>query len=155
MLIVSCIFSILLLMLWKIFTIIILNYLLESLLISPLFIWSFEFLPCFFGCALFLSILFFLTYSIWSLLSQTLRFYLFFLLSFFFLLSVGKVASVVCVDFLLRWLEPCCSGGGEFCFLVFVFTDGQSCVRWHILECLWESCLLMLVFLLLSCLLFV
>ena len=52
-LIVSCIFYILLLRLWNIFTVIILNYFSGSLLISSLFIWSCEFLPCFFICPIF------------------------------------------------------------------------------------------------------
>lgn len=63
--IVSCIFYILFLRLWNFFTVIILNYFSGSFLISSLFIWSCEFLPCFFICPIFLCLfLFFLTYCI-------------------------------------------------------------------------------------------
>ena len=67
-LIVSCIFYILFLRLWNFFTVIILNYFSGSFLISSLFIWSCEFLPCFFICPIFLCLFLFvcfnLTYSI-------------------------------------------------------------------------------------------
>ena len=58
-LIVSCIFYILFLRLWNFFTVIILNYFSGSFLISSLFIWSCEFLPCFFICPIFLCLSFF------------------------------------------------------------------------------------------------
>ena len=63
---------------------------------------------------------------------------------------------MVCVDFLLG---VTCSyilvEGGKVFFSSFFFSsDGQGCVRWRILECLWDSCLLMIafVFCLASCL---
>ena len=58
-LIVSCIFYILFLRLWNFFTVIILNYFSSSFLISSLFIWSCEFLPCFFICPIFLCLFLF------------------------------------------------------------------------------------------------
>ena len=57
LLVFSCIFSVLFSSLWNIFTIIILNSLSCRLLISSLFIWSYEFLS--FICAVFLCLLFF------------------------------------------------------------------------------------------------
>ena len=121
-LIVSCIFYILLLRLWNIFTVIIMNYFSGSFLISSLFIWSCEFLPCFFICPIFLCLFFFffsLTYSIWSLLSQTLGTYPFFLLVF--ALS-GKGCFSGCVDFLLgvTWASVVVEEV-SFVFLFFVF----------------------------------
>ena len=57
----SCIFSILFSSLQSIFTIIILNSLLGRVFISSSFIWFFEFLPCSFICAVFLSFHLFLS----------------------------------------------------------------------------------------------
>ena len=68
---VSCIFPILFSSLQSIFTIIILNSLSGRLFISSSFIWSCEFLPCSFICAVFLClciIFFFLNCSTWGLL---------------------------------------------------------------------------------------
>ena len=63
-LIASCIFYILFLRLWNIFTVIILNYFSGSLLISSFFIWPCEFLLCFFICPIFLCLYLFI-YSIY------------------------------------------------------------------------------------------
>ena len=50
---------------------------------------------------------------------------------------------MVCVDCLLGVTCACVLvGGSEF---LFFSSDGQDCVRWYIFECLWDSCLLMIV----------
>ena len=68
-----------------------------------------------------------------------------------FLPSVGKFGPVVCVSFVLGMNCACVLvGGGEVLF--FFPSNGEGCVRWYILECLWESSVLMTGFVILSCL---
>ena len=147
----SCIFYILFLRLWNFFTVIILNYFSGSFLISSLFIWSCEFLPCFFICPIFLCLpFFFLTYCIWSLFFPDLRDIS--LLPLVFALGGKGCFSGLCWFLVRGDMTLHCSGGGEFCFLFFFsFPEGHGCVRWYILECLSESCLLMIVIVFLSC----
>jgi len=134
-LIISCIFYILFLRLWKLFTVIILNYFSGSFLIASLFIWSCEFLPCFFICPIFLCLfLFFLTYCIWSLLFPDLRDVS--LLPLVFAVGGKGCFSGLCWFLVRGDMTLRCSGGGEFCFLffLFLFPEGHGCVRWYILE---------------------
>ena len=98
---------------WSTFTITILNSLSGRLFISSSFIWSCEFLPHSFICALFLCLLiiFFLTRSTWGLLFPD--FMVVFLLPFGFCLVEGNVDWVICVDFLLRVTCFCLLVGGN------------------------------------------
>ena len=80
-LIVSCIFSVLFSSLWSIFTTIILNSLSSRLFISSSFIWSCEFLPYSFICAVFICLFIFSKLAPIELsFSQTLGLHSFFLL---------------------------------------------------------------------------
>ena len=64
--------------------------------------------------------------------------YPFFLLAF--ALS-GKGCFRGLCSFLVKGdLSLCCSGGSELFYLFIFFPDGEGCVRWYNLECLWESC---------------
>ena len=65
MLNVSCIFSILLLILWILFTVIILNSFSHRLPISSSFIWSYSFLPCSFILNIFF-LLFLSIFDVWD-----------------------------------------------------------------------------------------
>ena len=124
-LIVSCIFYILFLRLWNFFTVIILNYFSGSFLISSLFIWSCEFLPCFFICPIFLCLfLFFLTYCIWSLFFPDLRDIS--LLPLVFALGGKGCFSGLCWFLVRGDMTLHCSGGGEFCFLFFFFFSRRT-----------------------------
>ena len=150
---VSCIFSILFSRLLNIFTIIILNCFSGGLLLSSSYFWSW-FLPCSFICAVFLCLFFSFpqTYSIWGLLFPGFR--VVFLLPFGFLPLEKKLGSLVCVDFLLR--VSCAYillGGDEVIFFFSFSSDGQGCVRLYIWS-LWDSHLLVIVFVFLSSLLF-
>ena len=124
-LIVSCIFYILLLRLWNIFTVIILNYFSGSLLISSLFIWSCEFLPCFFICPIFLCLylfiylcIYFLTCSIWSLLFPDFRDVS--LLLFGFCSQWERLFHGLCWFLVRGDLSLYCSGGSEL-FYLFIY----------------------------------
>ena len=109
-LIVSCIFSVLFSSLWSIFTTIILNSLSSRLFISSSFIWSCEFLPYSFICAVFICLFIFSKLAPIELsFSQTLGLHSFFLL---LLPLEGKVSWVVCVDFLLGVISACVLEGG-------------------------------------------
>ena len=128
-LIVSCIFYILFLRLWNFFTVIILNYFSGSFLISSLFIWSCEFLPCFFICPIFLCLpFFFLTYCIWSLLFPDLRDIS--LLPLVFALGGKGCFSGLCWFLVRGDMTLHCSGGGEFCFLFFFFLFQKDMAVW-------------------------
>ena len=63
---------------------------------------------------------------------------------------MGEVGPVVCVDFMLG--GTCAyilTGEGE------IFASyGQDCVRWYVFGYLWKACLMMVMFVFLSCLLF-
>ena len=100
-LIASWIFSILFSRLWNIFIVIILNCFPGSFPISSLFTWSCVFLVCYFICAILLCLFsFFLNIVFGISFSQSLRLKSIF---FWFLLLVGRVDPVVCVDFYWVW----------------------------------------------------
>ena len=40
--------------------------------------------------------------------------------------------------------DLCLCSGGTRCFVFFFASDQQGCVRWYVLECLWEACLLVI-----------
>ena len=149
-LIVSCIFYILFVRLWNIITIIILNYFSGSLLISSLFIWSCEFLPCVFICPIFLCLFFFffLTYFIWSLLSQILGMYPFFLLVF--ALSGKGCFSGLCW-FLIGVTWACIVVEEVSCFTVFIFFLMEKAVWGSIIWSVCGNLVADIVFVLLSC----
>ena len=90
----------------------------------------------------------FLTCSVWGLHFTGFR--AIFFSTFWFLPSVGKFNPVVCEGFLLGVTCACILVGQIF----IIPSAGQSYVRWYVLECLWESCLLIIEFVFLSCLLF-
>ena len=124
-------------------TTIILNSFSVSLIISSLFIWTCVFLTCSFICAVFLSSNFppYLTLYEFSF-SKALGLYSFFVLVFAFgwkgFLSLGWLLSTgSCACVLVR-------RGFFFLFFVFFFFDGWGYLRWYVLECLWDSCLLMI-----------
>ena len=111
-LIFSCIFSILFSSLQGSFTIIILNSLSGKLLICSLFIWSCEFLPCSFMCAVFLC-LFIFPPNFLHLRSPFPRLWGCIPSSFWFLPLKGKVGWVLCVYFLLRVTSTWILVGGD------------------------------------------
>ena len=154
-LIVSCIFYILFLRLWNIFSVIILNYFSGSFLISSLFIWSCEFLPCFLICPIFLCLFFFLFFFFYLTpfevsFSQTLGLYPFFLLVFAF--SRKGCFSGLCWFLARSDLSLCCSGGSElFYYFLSLFFLMEKAVWGSII---WSVCVnpvAGVVFLLLSC----
>ena len=138
MLIDSCIFSILFSWVLIIFTIIILNSFSGSLPLSSSFIWTAVFSSLFLHLCIislpFQYIVF--TYCVWGLLFPGFKVEFFLPFGFF----PSKVSPVVCVSF--TWGEIC----AEFLFVCFS-SEGQGWVRW-------SSCLLMIGFVFLFCLLF-
>ena len=129
-----CIFSISFSRFLIIFTIIILKLFSGRLPISSSFIWTSVFLVCSFICVVFLCLfIIFLTYCVWGLLFPDFKVELFLPSGF----CPSKVGPVVCVRF-VRFLPSFC--------LVVCFSSDEGWVRW------W-SCLLMIWFVFLFCLL--
>ena len=86
-------------------------------------------------CTVFLTLHFFLTYCIRGSLSPGFR--VVFLLPFGFCPWWVRL-PVVWVSFVLGGTCACVLvGQGVFFFA----SDQQGCVRWYVLECLWEACL--------------
>ena len=127
---VSCIFSILFLRLWIIFTIITLNSFSGRLPISSSFVWSGGFLLCSFTCCLFLCLLMLLNLP--CLGSPFCRLQVHSSHCFCCLPPVSKVCSVGCVGFLVE--------GTGACVLVHeagsCLSGGQDRDRWCVLGCL-------------------
>ena len=133
---------------FRLSTIIILNSFSGSLPISSSFIWTSVFLVYSFICAVFLClfiIIIFLSYCVWGLLFPGVKgswiislMKVEFFLPFDFCLP--EFGPVVCVSLIYGEISP------GFLFVCFS-SDGQGWVRWY-------SCLLMIGFVFLFCLLF-
>ena len=127
---VSCIFSILFLRFWIIFTITTLNSFSGRLPISSLFVWSGGFLPCSFNCCVFLCLLILL--NLLCLGSPFSRLEVCSSCCFWCLPPVGEFGSVGCVGFLVE--------GTGACVLVdkagSCLSHGQDRDRWYVLGCL-------------------
>ena len=119
---------------WNIFTLIILNSFSGSLLISSSFIWSCEFLPCSFICAIFLFLFICLLSNLLSLRSPFPNFQ-------------GYIPSALgfCPqrERLLQWFvwtsfQTLFVPVSQWEEVSFFSLDGQGCMR-YISECLWDS----------------
>ena len=127
---VSCIFSILLLRFWIIFTIIILNSFSGRLPISSSFVWSGGFLRHSFICCVFLCLL--ILVNLLCLGSPFRRLQVHTSRCFWCLSPVAKVGSVGCVGFLVEGTGACVLMDEAGSCL----SGGQDHVWWCVLGCL-------------------